>query len=61
MLGSLLVENNEGVRFKVGTGFSVQQRRNPPAIGSIITYKYWGYTETNVPRFASYLRQRKSF
>lgn len=61
MLGSLLVENNEGVRFKVGTGFSVLQRRNPPAIGSIITYKYWGYTETNVPRFASYLRQRKSF
>lgn len=61
MLGSLLVENNEGVRFKVGTGFTEEQRRKPPEIGSIITYKYWGYTETRVPRFASYLRQRKSF
>ncbi|WP_185962673.1 DNA ligase [Thalassomonas sp. M1454] len=61
MLGSLLVENSEGIRFKVGTGFSNEQRLNPPQVGSIITYKYWGYTKTRVPRFASFLRQRKHF
>lgn len=58
MLGSLLVENEEGVVFKIGTGFSDAERADPPPIGTLITYKYMGKTERGVPRFASFLRVR---
>ncbi len=57
MLGSLLVETPQGIRFRIGTGFSNAQRRNPPLPGSTITYKYQGKTERGVPRFASFLRE----
>jgi DNA ligase-1 len=59
MLGSLLVETKAGLQFKIGTGFSDQQRRTPPAIGAIITYKYVGKTQRGVPRFASFIRIRE--
>jgi len=58
MLGSMLVETQEGLRFKLGTGFSNQERKNPPAIGTLITYKYFGRTKKGLPRFASFLRIR---
>ena len=58
MLGAILVETVQGIRFKIGTGFSDQQRLKPPPIGSFITFKYWGLSKNKVPRFASYLRQR---
>ncbi len=61
MLGSMLVETSDKIRFKIGTGFSDEERKNPPAIGSIITYKYFGLTKRGVPRFASFMRVRKSF
>ena len=61
MIGSMLVETLEGKRFKIGTGFSDAQRRNPPPIGSVITYKYFGLTSKGIPRFASFLRIRKSY
>ncbi|BBB26697.1 DNA ligase [Amphritea japonica] len=59
MLGSLLVETADGMRFKLGTGFSDAQRKNPPAIGSQISYKYTGVSAKGVPRFASFLRVRR--
>lgn len=59
MLGSLLVETPQGIQFKLGSGFSDAQRLNPPAIGSLITYKYFGLTKNSVPKFASFLRIRK--
>ncbi len=59
LLGSLLVEDQNGLRFKIGTGFSLKQRQNPPAIGSTITYQYFGRTQKGLPRFASFLRVRK--
>lgn len=58
MMGSLLVEARDGRRFRIGTGFSDAQRADPPAIGSIITYKYFGKTNNDLPRFASFLRVR---
>ncbi|MDP2635276.1 MULTISPECIES: DNA ligase [unclassified Pseudoalteromonas] len=58
MLGALKVKNNAGVTFKIGTGFSDKQRRDPPAIGALITYRYHGYTKNGLPRFASFLRER---
>ncbi|MEY4730901.1 MAG: hypothetical protein RL020_2059 [Pseudomonadota bacterium] len=61
MLGALEMETPQGKRFRIGTGFSDDVRKNPPAIGSIITYKYNGLTKKGVPRFASYLRVRQEF
>ena len=58
MMGSLLVEMPNRRRFKIGTGFSDAQRADPPPIGSTITYKYFGKTNSELPRFASFLRVR---
>ncbi len=61
MLGALRVESPEGRRFVLGTGFSDQDRKHPPAIGATVTYTYRGLTSTGLPRFASYLRVREAF
>ncbi|NDW21811.1 DNA ligase [Alteromonas hispanica] len=58
MLGSLLVQTAEGVQFKLGTGFSNEERLHPPHIGQWVTYKYYGYTGTGKPRFASFMHVR---
>ena len=59
-LGSLLVElpKNKTIRFKIGTGFSDEERDSPPPVGSIITFKYYGFYESGLPRFPSFLRIR---
>lgn len=58
-MGALLVETPEKVRFHLGAGFSDAERRNPPPLGSLVTYRYNGVIEkTKVPRFARYLRVR---
>ena len=58
MLGALLVEMPDGRRFRLGTGFSDEERREPPPLGATVTYKYFGKTRNGVPRFASFLRIR---
>jgi DNA ligase-1 len=40
MMGAIMCKDNLGVLFKIGTGFTDQQRKNPPKIGSKITFKY---------------------
>ena len=59
MLGALLVEMPDGRRFRLGTGFSDEERREPPPLGATVTYKYFGKTRNGVPRFASFLRIRE--
>jgi DNA ligase 1 len=61
MLGALVVETPNGQRFRIGTGFSDEQRADPPPIGSTITYKYFGKTANGIPRFAVFLRGREAF
>jgi len=58
MMGAMLVENKEKIRFKIGTGFTEEQRKFPPEIGTVITYKFFGKTKNNKPRFASFMRVR---
>jgi DNA ligase-1 len=58
-LKSLIVELFNGVIFNLGNGFTQEQRQNPPKIGSIITFKYYGLTKNNKPKFASFLHERK--
>jgi DNA ligase-1 len=60
VLGALRVETAAGLRFRIGTGFSDEQRRNPPAPGSWVTYRYIGLNEgSGIPRFASFMRVRE--
>ncbi len=58
-LGSLLVELPNGVQFAIGTGFSDRERDNPPLVGSIVTFKYYGFYKSGIPKFASFLRIRE--
>lgn len=55
-MGSLLVKMLNGLTFKIGTGFTDEQRRNPPEIGTTITYRYNGYTKNGIPKFARFWR-----
>lgn len=59
MLGAIEVVNKEGVRFRIGSGFSVKERLSPPPINSEITYRFRGKTNKNTPRFATYLRMKE--
>lgn len=54
-LGALVLEMPDGTRFNAGTGFSDEERENPPPIGSIVTYRYQELTKDGVPRFPSYV------
>ncbi|HJW12847.1 MAG TPA: DNA ligase, partial [Albitalea sp.] len=60
MMGALEVRTPAGRRFRIGTGFSDAQRRDPPPLGSTITYTYRDLTASGLPRFASYLRMADS-
>ncbi|MCD6526183.1 MAG: DNA ligase [Desulfuromonas sp.] len=57
-LGALLVELKNGTRLKIGSGFSDAERESPPAIGSIITFKHYGFYASGLPKFPVYLRPR---
>ena len=58
LLGALKVRTPEGREFLIGTGFSEAQRREPPALGSTVTYRYRDLTGSGLPRFASFLRMQ---
>jgi DNA ligase 1 len=58
MLGALRVRTSDGREFSLGTGFTDEQRRNPPLLGSTVTYRYRDVTGNGLPRFASFLRLR---
>lgn len=57
-MGALLVEQPDGKRFRLGSGFTDAQRAQPPALGSQVTYRYNGFTRTGLPRFARFVRVR---
>lgn len=58
MLGALQVETPEGLAFKLGTGFSDAQRRDPPKLGTWVTYRFRDVNPSGIPRFTSFLRLR---
>lgn len=58
MMGAITVVLKNGDTFKIGSGFTDAERKNPPRIGSIITYQFRGKTKNGIPRFATYLRVR---
>jgi DNA ligase-1 len=56
LLGALEVRTPAGRHFLIGSGLSDALRRDPPPVGSVITYRYRDLTSTGLPRFASFLR-----
>ena len=56
LLGALEVRTPEDRRFLIGSGLSDAQRRTPPPIGSVVTYRYRDLTNSGLPRFASFMR-----
>jgi DNA ligase-1 len=56
MLGALRVRTADGVEFMLGSGLSDADRRNPPPLGSIVTFRYRQLTSRGLPRFATFHR-----
>jgi DNA ligase-1 len=57
-LGALFVQLADGTQFSVGTGFSDAERKSPPPVGSVITFRYQELSDGGVPRFPSYVGVR---
>jgi DNA ligase-1 len=58
-LGVILVALDDGTQFKIGSGFSDAEREDPPSIGEVVTFKYYGKHSSGIPRFPSFLRLRR--
>merc|ERR1719183_234047 len=57
-LGALTLLTPDGRRFSCGTGLSARDRSHPPAIGSIVTYKFTELMDNGYPRFPVYVGPR---
>jgi DNA ligase-1 len=55
-LGALRVRSEDGHVFAIGSGLTDEMRDHPPAIGSVVVYRYRGLTPKGVPRFATFWR-----
>lgn len=63
VVGALLVEmpafdGKPALRFKLGAGLSDAERAKPPPIGSMVIYRYRGFNDSGLPRFATFVRMR---
>lgn len=59
MLGALEIRLADGQLLRLGSGFSEDQRKNPPPTGSLVTFLYRDLTSSGLPRFATFLRIRE--
>jgi DNA ligase-1 len=57
-VGALLVELPDGRHLRLGSGLKDADRRRPPPIGATVTYRYRGFHDSGLPRFATFLRVR---
>ena len=58
-VGSFTCKQENGQVVNIGSGLSDKFRKNPPAIGTKITFKYNGLTKNGKPRFPVYMRVRE--
>jgi DNA ligase-1 len=58
-LGALQVRNAAGQVFLIGSGLTDAQRRQPPPLGTTVSYRWRGHTATGLPRFATLWRVRE--
>jgi len=48
----------KGKIIKIGSGFSDKERRFPPKVGALVSFKYYGLTGLGNPKYPVYLRVR---
>ena len=58
-LGALRVRTDDGREFSIGSGFTDADRKSPPPVGTVITYRFRGLTAKGLPRFPGYFRVRR--
>lgn len=58
-VGAIKCQLLNKIEFKIGSGLKDNFRKNPPKIGTIITFKYQNFTKYGKPRFPVYLRIRE--
>eukprot|EP01117_Protostelium_nocturnum_P005880 TRINITY_DN2115_c0_g4_i2.p1 TRINITY_DN2115_c0_g4~~TRINITY_DN2115_c0_g4_i2.p1 ORF type:complete len:827 (-),score=359.80 TRINITY_DN2115_c0_g4_i2:165-2645(-) len=58
MCGSLYCDMGNGRQFSVGSGMSDKDRKNPPPVGSVITYRFMELTDSGIPRFPTFIGVR---
>lgn len=56
LMGAIRVRNEQGIEFKIGSGFNDKERAKPPKIGSVVTYRYFELSKDGVPRFPTFMR-----
>jgi DNA ligase-1 len=55
-VGALVAQLQDGTEFRVSSGLTDALRRDPPAVGTVFTFKYQQLTDAGVPRFPSFYR-----
>lgn len=58
-VGALKVKSADGRTFGIGSGLSDAIRRQPPAVGTWVTYRFRGLHDSGLPRFATFVRIRE--
>ncbi|MBT3186300.1 MAG: DNA ligase [Candidatus Thioglobus sp.] len=58
VMGSVLCQTSTGKELRIGSGFKDKDRESPPAIGSEITFKYYGFTKKGKFKYPVYLREK---
>ncbi len=57
-MGSVKCKTKKGLVIKIGSGFTDFERTYPPAVGSEITFKYYGLTKNKKYKYPVFLRIR---
>ena len=57
-MGALICELPSGATFNIGTGFSDAERKAPPPVGAVVTFRYQELTDDGIPRFPSWVGVR---
>lgn len=58
LTGALLCRMDNGQEISIGSGLNQSLRTSPPALGQVITFKYYGLTKYGKPRHPVFLRLR---
>ena len=58
LVGSLSCKMKNNKIINIGSGLNNKQRKKPPRIGAIITFKYYGLTSKGNPRFPIFLHEK---
>jgi len=56
--GAVILKSPDGREFSCGSGMTEKDRRKPPRLGSVVTYRYTELMDNGYPRFPVFVAQR---